>query len=75
VFRSLVSVVVAAVVAVIPASTPATPPFALDTPVITEDDPRWDCRTMGDRVCGDVDTLSEALSRIAYVIAHPSLLA
>lgn len=26
---------------------PATP-----TTVITEDDPRWDCHTMGNRVCG-----------------------
>lgn len=23
-----------------------------ETPVIQEDDPRWDCRTMGNRVCG-----------------------
>lgn len=22
-------------------------------PVITEDDPRWDCRTMGNGVCGE----------------------
>jgi hypothetical protein len=23
--------------------------------VITEDDPRWDCRTMGNRICGSDD--------------------
>lgn len=24
-----------------------------DRVIITEDDPRWDCRTMGNRICGE----------------------
>ena len=27
-------------------------PLSVKEGVITEDDPRWDCRTMGDKVCG-----------------------
>lgn len=41
------------------ADTPR-PPLRLDLGTITvpatvqEDDPQWDCRTMGNRVCGEV---------------------
>ena len=40
-----------------PTEPPATTPQPADEPspadaVIEEDDPRWDCRTMGNRICG-----------------------
>jgi hypothetical protein len=55
--RKLVSVVVLVAAAAVGCGTAAT-----TTPVsssgnhvqrIEEDDPRWDCRTMGNHVCGD----------------------
>lgn len=36
---------------VVPVTDPAPPRFDA-LPAITEDDPRWDCATMGNRVCG-----------------------
>jgi hypothetical protein len=41
-------------------SAPTTPDYVVTTsgtirnPVITEDDPRWECLVMGNRVCGVV---------------------
>lgn len=41
-----------------PDPAPPTPeasigtPVTIEAPVITEDDPRWDCRTMGNLQCG-----------------------
>lgn len=39
----------------VPASAPATVPTAAPER-ITEDDPRWDCRTMGNHICGPRNT-------------------
>ena len=35
-------------------STPTVPDYVVTTSgiIIMEDDPRWDCRVMGNRVCG-----------------------
>lgn len=35
-----------------PEATPTTPPAPPADEVIYEDDPRWDCTTMGNRICG-----------------------
>lgn len=35
-----------------PETTPITTDGTPSQPHITEDDPRWDCQTMGNRVCG-----------------------
>ena len=37
-------------------SAPTTPDYVVTTTgiIITEDDPRWDCQVMGNRVCGVV---------------------
>ena len=36
------------------ANIPNTMPSAHAEPAIQEDDPRWDCQTMGNRICGEV---------------------
>ena len=46
-----------AAIIIFTASKPARQPFTplrpvTPTTVITEDDPRWDCRTMGNQICG-----------------------
>lgn len=33
-------------------------------PAIAEDDPRWDCRTMGNKVCGNSLTGAEAHGKV-----------
>jgi hypothetical protein len=48
---ALVAGWVAAMTVLVSAPDPA--PVRLDySTVIQEDDPRWDCRTMGNRICG-----------------------
>jgi hypothetical protein len=47
----MLDLLVAAVIAMSPQNSPAAPADT-DTTVIYEDDPRWDCRTMGNRECG-----------------------
>lgn len=42
----------------IPAAGHSAPAPAM--PQIEEDDPRWDCRTMGNRVCGEDDIVYQA---------------
>jgi hypothetical protein len=42
-----------------PAPTPAPAPAPAEVPTIQEDEPGWDCLTMGNRVCGP-----DALQRV-----------
>lgn len=35
--------------------TPATPSVVHSVPQIEEDEPGWDCATMGNRICGPED--------------------
>lgn len=55
--RKLVSVVVLVAAAAVGCGTAAATtnpvPSQVHTQRIEEDDPRWDCRTMGNHVCGD----------------------
>ena len=41
-------------------STPNMPDYVVTTSgiIIYEDDPRWDCRTMGNRICGPTNAQS-----------------
>lgn len=36
--------------------------------VITEDDPRWDCATMGNRICGDRVNLEDPYTRCVLAL-------
>lgn len=40
--------------------------IVLHTSVITEDDPRWDCHTMGNRVCGTQAQIDQRASEAAH---------
>ena len=44
----------------LPAMSGPTTPTTVVTEVIEEDDPRWDCETMGNKVCGPTE--AEALA-------------
>ena len=39
-------------------SSPTVPDYVVTTSgiIIMEDDPRWDCRTMGNRICGPTNS-------------------
>lgn len=41
--------------------------------VITEDDPRWDCTTMGDRVCGPTYDLTNPFDRCLLAVESAEL--
>lgn len=43
--------------------------FPADPGIITEDDPRWDCATMGNRICGPVESEYDMVRR-AVCDAH-----
>ena len=41
---------------------------------ITEDDPRWDCHTMGNRVCGDqVTKFNQEMKDAGYKVIYPQV--
>lgn len=52
--RTRVILGIAATIATLTLMEAAPDRVTIDSPRIEEDDPRWDCRTMGNRICGEV---------------------
>lgn len=54
--KTIVAVCIALLPAWVPVSVPSSYFAESGDTAITEDDPRWDCATMGNHVCGPVIT-------------------
>ena len=51
----------------IPATASPTP-LPSEKPSITEDNPEWDCHTMGNRICGTPDTAMEDENPLFFIL-------